>query len=80
MPGSEHGIPDWAPTIADLVKDHGHMTGQFDKNHLGDQIFYFGQGGELNAVRWMADKRSDRTSRKLISGSADRPRQARTDA
>ena len=37
MPGSEHGIPDWAPTIADLVKDHGYATGQFGKNHLGDQ-------------------------------------------
>ena len=37
MPGSEHGIPDWAPTIADLVKDHGYMTGQFGKNHLGDR-------------------------------------------
>ena len=37
MPGSDHGIPDWAPTIADLVKDHGYMTGQFGKNHLGDQ-------------------------------------------
>jgi len=37
MPGSEHGIPDWAPTIADLIKDQGYMTGQFGKNHLGDQ-------------------------------------------
>jgi len=37
MPGSEHGIPDWSPTIADLIKDHGYMTGQFGKNHLGDQ-------------------------------------------
>lgn len=37
MPGSPHGIPDWAPTIADLVKNHGYMTGQFGKNHLGDQ-------------------------------------------
>ena len=37
MPGSPHGIPDWAPTIADLVKDHGYATGQFGKNHLGDQ-------------------------------------------
>jgi len=37
MPGSDHGIPDWAPTIADLVKDHGYMSGQFGKNHLGDQ-------------------------------------------
>ena len=37
MPGSPHGIPDWAPTIADLLKDHGYMSGQFGKNHLGDQ-------------------------------------------
>lgn len=37
MPGSDHGIPDWAPTIADLVKDQGYMTAQYGKNHLGDQ-------------------------------------------
>ena len=37
MPGSDHGIPDWAPTIADLIKDHGYATGQFGKNHLGDR-------------------------------------------
>ncbi|MGU3843839.1 sulfatase-like hydrolase/transferase, partial [Vibrio diabolicus] len=37
MPGSDHGIPDWAPTIADLLKDQGYMTAQFGKNHLGDQ-------------------------------------------
>ena len=37
MPGSEHGIPDWAPTIADLLKNQGYATGQFGKNHLGDR-------------------------------------------
>jgi arylsulfatase len=37
MPGSEHGIPDWAPTIGDLLKDQGYATGQFGKNHLGDR-------------------------------------------
>jgi arylsulfatase len=37
MPGSEHGIPDWAPTLADLLKGEGYMTGQFGKNHLGDR-------------------------------------------
>ena len=37
MPGSPHGIPDWAPTIADLLKDQGYTSGQFGKNHLGDQ-------------------------------------------
>lgn len=37
MPGSPHGIPDWSPTIADMMKDHGYATAQFGKNHLGDQ-------------------------------------------
>jgi arylsulfatase len=37
MPGSPHGIPDWAPTIADLLKPQGYATGQFGKNHLGDR-------------------------------------------
>ena len=29
--------PDWTPTIADLLKQHGYTTGQFGKNHLGDR-------------------------------------------
>ena len=37
MPGSPHGIPDWTPTIADLLKAQGYVTGQFGKNHLGDR-------------------------------------------
>ena len=37
MPGSDHGIPDWSPTIGDLLKEQGYATGQFGKNHLGDQ-------------------------------------------
>ena len=37
MPGSPQGIPDWAPTIADLLKAQGYVTGQFGKNHLGDR-------------------------------------------
>lgn len=37
MPGSTHGIPDWAPTIGDIMKEQGYATGQFGKNHLGDQ-------------------------------------------
>jgi len=37
MPGSEHGIPDWTPTIGDIMKEHGYTTGQFGKNHLGDR-------------------------------------------
>ena len=37
MPGSEHGIPEWTPTIADLLKEQGYTSGQFGKNHLGDR-------------------------------------------
>ncbi len=37
MPGSDHGIPDWSPTIADLLHEQGYVSGQFGKNHLGDQ-------------------------------------------
>lgn len=37
MPGDPHGITDWMPTIADALKTAGYTTGQFGKNHLGDQ-------------------------------------------
>ncbi|PWJ44554.1 arylsulfatase [Sediminitomix flava] len=37
MPGSDHGIPDWAPTLADLLKEYDYATAQMGKNHLGDQ-------------------------------------------
>ncbi len=36
MPGSDHGIPDWTPTIADLLKGQGYVTAQVGKNHFGD--------------------------------------------
>ncbi len=37
MPGDPHGIQDWMPTIADVMKIQGYATGQFGKNHLGDR-------------------------------------------
>ncbi|OCJ02541.1 arylsulfatase [Rhizobium sp. AC44/96] len=37
MPGDPHGIQDWMPTIAEVLKTQGYATGQFGKNHLGDQ-------------------------------------------
>jgi len=40
MPGDPHGITDWMPTIADALKTQGYTTGQFGKNHLGDQDHY----------------------------------------
>jgi len=37
MPGSKQGIQANQPTIAELLKDQGYTSGQFGKNHLGDQ-------------------------------------------
>jgi arylsulfatase len=37
MPGAKEGISELDPTIADLLKNHGYMTAQHGKNHLGDQ-------------------------------------------
>jgi arylsulfatase len=37
MPGAEQGIQDNQPTIAELLKPQGYVSGQFGKNHLGDR-------------------------------------------
>ncbi len=37
LPGAELGMREEDPTIAGLLKNHGYMTGQFGKNHLGDK-------------------------------------------
>lgn len=37
MPGADLGLSGEDPTIADLLKPLGYMTGQFGKNHLGDK-------------------------------------------
>jgi arylsulfatase A-like enzyme len=60
QPGSELGMPDQAPTIADALKALGYETGQFGKNHLGDLNLmlptnhgfdeYFGYLYHLNAM------------------------------
>ncbi|MCD4730120.1 MAG: arylsulfatase [Bacteroidales bacterium] len=36
MPGAKEGINEKDPTIAELLKPLGYVTGQFGKNHLGD--------------------------------------------
>ena len=36
LPGAKEGLSEKDPTIAELLKNHGYMTGQFGKNHLGD--------------------------------------------
>ncbi len=36
LPGKDLGIQDEDPTLAQMLKPLGYMTGQFGKNHLGD--------------------------------------------
>jgi arylsulfatase len=40
LPGAELGLQAQDPTIADLLKNHDYLTGQFGKNHLGDRNEY----------------------------------------
>jgi len=37
LPGADVGLRPQDPTIAELLKPLGYMTGQFGKNHLGDR-------------------------------------------
>ncbi len=37
MPGADIGLQDSDATIAEILKPMGYATGQFGKNHLGDQ-------------------------------------------
>ena len=37
LPGAPEGMTKEDPTIADLLKPLGYVTGQFGKNHLGDR-------------------------------------------
>ncbi|CAA0095619.1 Choline-sulfatase [Halioglobus japonicus] len=37
IPGSSLGLQAEDPTLAELLKPHGYISGQFGKNHLGDR-------------------------------------------
>lgn len=37
LPGAEQGLQEDVPTLAEMLKDKGYITGQFGKNHLGDR-------------------------------------------
>ncbi|MBD3585718.1 arylsulfatase [Salinimonas sp. HHU 13199] len=37
LPGAKQGLQESVPTLAELLKDKGYITGQFGKNHLGDR-------------------------------------------
>ncbi len=36
LPGAKEGLQPQDPTIAEMLKPQGYVTGQFGKNHLGD--------------------------------------------
>ena len=40
LPGAKEGLSNEDPTIAELLKPMGYVTGQFGKNHLGDRDEY----------------------------------------
>ena len=40
LPGAELGLQDRDITIAEVLKTQGYSTGQFGKNHLGDQDIF----------------------------------------
>jgi arylsulfatase len=37
LPGAKEGLSVLDPTISGLLKNHGYMTAQYGKNHLGDR-------------------------------------------
>ena len=55
LPGSDLGIRKEDPTIAELLKPHGYMTGQFGKNHLGDKTFKVHLDG-YNQIDYLSGK------------------------
>ncbi|WP_205743120.1 arylsulfatase [Halioglobus maricola] len=65
LPGEKKGLHEDDPTIANLLKKQGYVTGQFGKNHLGDlnQVLptnrgfdeYWGWLYHLNAMEYTVD-------------------------
>ena len=66
LPGSDVGMQPEDPTIAELLKNFGYATGQFGKNHLGDQDHmlpsnhgfdeFLGNLYHLNVPAWKCDR------------------------
>jgi arylsulfatase A-like enzyme len=75
--GSSSVFSDKDPTLAELVKPLGYVTGQFGKNHLGDRNEFlptvhgfdefFGNLYHLNADAKRAERQNERTMNGLFS-------------
>ena len=81
MPGSTLGLKAASPSLADVLKARGYATGQFGKNHLGDQNFalptahgfdeFFGNLYHLNTQE-ESEQRDYQNFAKQYSGSAEK--------
>lgn len=80
MPGGELGLKKESPTLAEQLKSIGYTTGQFGKNHLGDNNFalptvhgfdeFFGNLYHLNTQE-EHEQRDYQNFAKAYSGSLD---------
>jgi arylsulfatase A-like enzyme len=90
LPAAKEGLSDKDPTIAELLKPQGYVTGQFGKNHLGDRNeflptvhgfdAFFGNLYHLNAEEEPENpglSTSWRNSARAAFSSASRPQPTR---
>ncbi len=74
LPGAKEGLQTRDPTLAELLKPQGYMTGQFGKNHLGDRRRAPADGPRLRRVLRLAlppERRGGAGASRLFQGPGD---------